>query len=268
VDQQAPAGLREQLVATIQAARRLVRAHVDLARAEAGEIVDEVKRMVGLALGALGLLLVVAQLVLIGGLLFVGEWLFGSIGWGVLHGALLFLDLALVLALLAVGVAGSRLARDVVFAALLGGVVGVALAFDLAHQGWTSLGDQVAGTVEPAWRAAITALVATAIVGAVLGFLTRVRAGLGAAFGAAVGGAVLGAIVGLISATSMSGQVGAALGVVVGLIAWPLLSGWGAARTGIDGEALRARLTPDQTIEQAKETIEWVRARVPLAPKS
>jgi hypothetical protein len=39
-------------------------------------------------------------------------------------------------------------------------------------------------------------------------------------------------------------------------------------RTGVDGEALMKRFTPTETIELTKETIEWVRARTPLAPKS
>jgi hypothetical protein len=268
VDQQAPPGLREQLRATIEAARRLVRAHVALARAEAGEIVDEVKRLVGLALGALGLLLLTGLLLVIGGLLFLGEWLFGSIGWGVLHGTLLLLDLALVLALLAVGIPGRRLGRDVVVAAALGLVAGLVLGFDFAHRGWSSLGDQVAGSIDPAWRATVTAVVALAVVGAVIGFIARLRAGAGAALGAAVGMALLGAVIGLVTAASIAPQVGAALGVLVWLVAWPVLSGWGAARTGIDGEALKAKFTPEATIAETKETIEWVRARVPLAPKS
>jgi hypothetical protein len=268
VDQQASPGLRQQLLATIEAAKRLVRAHVALARAEASEIVDEVKRLVGLALAALGVVLLAAMLLFVGGMLFLGEWLFGSIGWGVLHGSLLLVDLAVVLTLLALDVPGRRLGRDVVIALVLGLVVGLALGFDLTHQGWSSLGDQVAPTVDPAWRAAATAAGCLAVVGAVLGLLSRIRAGVGAAIGGAIGAALLGVILGLITAASIAPQVGAALGVLAGLIAWPILSGLGVARSGIDGEALKAKFTPDRSIEQAKETIEWVRARVPLAPKS
>ena len=52
------------------------------------------------------------------------------------------------------------------------------------------------------------------------------------------------------------------------LIAWPILAGYGVARRGIDTEALKARFYPTQTIETTKETIEWVRERTPLGPKS
>ena len=39
-------------------------------------------------------------------------------------------------------------------------------------------------------------------------------------------------------------------------------------RTGVDGEAIMKKFTPEETIGLTKETIEWVRARTPLAPKS
>ena len=268
MDDRQPLGLREQLMATIAAVKRLARAHIALARAEAGEIVDEVKRLVGLVAAAVGLLLFMLLLLTIGALLFLGEWLFGSIGWGVLLGSLLLVDLAVVAVLLAVGIVGSRLGRDLAVAAGLGLIAGIVLGLDLTHRGWTSLGDSIAATSDPAIRTTAVAVVGLALVGAVVGFIARIRSGAGAAFGAAVGGAVLGAIVGLITAASIAPQVGAALGVLVGLIAWPILSGWDAKRTGVDGEALKAKFSPDETISEAKETIEWVRARLPLAPKS
>jgi len=263
-----PPGIREQIGATIGAGKRLLRAHVDLARAEASEIVGEVRRMVALAGLALGLLFMVALMLTLGLLLFLGEWLFGSIGWGVLLGTVLLLDLALVALLVALGVAGSRIGTAFVVAVVLGIVVGVVLGFDLTHRGWTTVADQVAPTVDPQWRAIITAIVGLAIVGAVLGLIGGLRGGRGSAGGGFVLGAVLGAILGWITSIEIVGTIGAALGVLVALIAWPTIAGLGVMRTGIDGEALKQRFVPDQTIELTKETIEWVRARTPLAPKS
>ena len=44
--------------------------------------------------------------------------------------------------------------------------------------------------------------------------------------------------------------------------------GAGIARGGFDSDALKDRFWPAKTIEATKETIEWVRERTPLSPKS
>jgi hypothetical protein len=263
-----PPGIREQLGATFGAGKRLLRAHVDLAKVETGEILDEVKRMVALAAVALVLLFVTGLLLTIGLMLFLGEWLFGSIGWGVLLGTFLFLDLAAVALLLALGVRGARLGSSFALAAVISIVVGVVLGFDLAHRGWTSMGESIAPTLDPSTRPLLVAVVTLAVVGAILGIVGGLRRGNGASIGGLIGGAVLGVLLGLVSSVAIPGTVGAALGVWVALIAWPVLAGRDVLRTGIDGEAIRQRFMPDQTIELTKETIEWARARTPLAPKS
>lgn len=193
-----PPGLRDQAGSTFRAAKRLLTAHVNLAKAEAGEIAGEVGRMVALIALALGLLLTVGILFLVGLPLFLAEWLLGSIGWGVLLGTFLLIDLAAVVLLGAVGVGKGRQ-----FSAwLVGAILGVALGAVL----WT-------------W-------------------------------------------------TGLPQTVDVALGIWLGLVAWPIAAGIFVARSGIDGEALKQRFIPDQTIEMTKETIEWAKARMPLAPKS
>ena len=263
-----PRGIREQLGATIAAAKRLIQAHVDLAKAEAAEIVDEVKRVVALAGLALGLVLMVAMLLTLGIPLFLGEWLFGSLGWGVLLGTFFLLDLAAVALLLAVGVSGRRLGTSLGVGVLIGIGVGLVLGLDLTHRGWTSLGESIAPNLDPTTRPLVVAVAALAVVAGIVGLLAGIRRGAGGAFGGLIAGAILGALLGLLTSTTIPGTVGAALGVWVALIAWPVLAGRSVMRTGIDGEALKQRFIPDQTIELTKETIEWVRARMPLAPKS
>jgi hypothetical protein len=193
-----PPGLRDQLGSTINAAKRLGRAHVDLAKAEAGEIAGEVGKLIALIALALGFLFAVGILIAVGVPLFLAEWLLGSMGWGVLLGAFLLLDLALITVLVALGYSRGRLSFAFLVAVVVGAAVGALL--------W-------------AW-------------------------------------------------TEVPRTVDVALGIWVGLIAWPILAGIGVARKGIDGEAFKQRFMPDQTIELTKETIEWVRARTPLAPKS
>ena len=261
-------GLRTQAGSTFSAGKRLIRAHVDLGKAELADIVDEVKRMVALIGAAVGILFVAGLLFLIGGMLFLGEWLFGSIGWGVLLGFLLLADVALVLILLAVDVKGGRIGSAFVVAAIAGIVVGVLLALNLTHRGWTALGDSVAAGYDPQTRAVLLAIGVTAVVLGVLGFLARIRNGLGAGIGGLIVGAIVGAILGAVTVVEIPIGPAAATGVLVALVAWPILAARDVMRTGVDGEALKKKFTPDETIGLTKETIEWVRARMPLVPKS
>ena len=261
-----PLGLRDQVGATIGAARRLIQAHLDLAKAEASEIAGEVGRLVGLVAVALGLLFMVGLMLTLGLLLFLGEALFGSIGWGVLLGTVLLVDLAIVAVLLALGVTARRLGAAFGTAVVLGLAAGVVLGLDLTHRGWVATADQVLPTIVASERARNLAVLSLAGIGAVLGIVSGLRgAGVGRGF---VLGAVGGAVVGLVTSAEIAPNVGAAIGVLVWLFAWPTLAGLGVMRTGIDTEALKQRFVPDQTIELTKETIEWVRARTPLAPKS
>jgi hypothetical protein len=263
-----PVGLRAQLGATFAAGKRLIQAHVDLAKAELADIVDEVKRMVALIGAAIGILVVAGFLFLIGGTLFLGEWLFGSIGWGVLLGFLLLADVALALVLLALDVKARRIGSAFVVAAVAGIVVGALLALNLTNRGWTALGDQVAAAYNPDTRTVLLALGISAAVLGVLGFLLQIRNGFGAAIGGLIAGAVVGALLGGLTVIEIPAQAGAATGVLVALIAWPILAGRDVMRTGVDGEALAKKFTPEATIGLTKETIEWVRARMPLVPKS
>ncbi|HJW22839.1 MAG TPA: phage holin family protein, partial [Candidatus Limnocylindrales bacterium] len=144
-----PPGIRAQIGATIEAGKRLVRAHIELAKAELGEIMGAVGRMVGLFAAAFVLVLFAATLLAIGGLMFLGEWLFGSIGWGVLLGVLLFLDIAVTAVLLALDVSARRVGTSVGIAVVVGVVVGIVMAFDLTHRGWTAVGDSVAAAYDP-----------------------------------------------------------------------------------------------------------------------
>ena len=263
-----PLGLRAQLGATFAAGKRLFRAHVDLAKAELSEIVDEVKRMVALIGAAIGVLVLAGLLFGIGVFLFLGEWLFGSIGWGVLLGTLLLVDIAVVAFLLALDVKAGQLGRAGILALVVGAIVGTVLALDLTHRGWTGLGDVVASYYDASTRTVLLAVGASAGVGAVLGLLARSRGGFGAAIGGLIVGAIVGALVGGLTVISLPSTVGAAIGALVILIVWPALAVRDLIRTGVDGEAIMKKFTPEETIGLTKETIEWVRARVPLAPKS
>ena len=265
----AAAGLRAQIGATRAALGRLLASHINLARAEFGEIMAEVKRLAtGFGI-AFAVLLFAGLLLSVGGPLFVGEWLFGSMGWGLLHGLELCIAIAVVAILGVLAATRSQVIRTFVLALILGIVVGIAFGLDLANQGWSRLGDSSFPGLEPGIRPLLVAEGVSAAVLAVLGLLLGARSGgVGGAFGGAFIGAILGAVLGSFTAISWGPRPGAAAGVAVGLAAWPAALGWSVYRHGVDLEALKARLYPQQTIETTRETIEWVRKQTPLGRKS
>lgn len=136
-------GLRAQLGATRDALKELVAAHLDLARAEFEEIKGEVARAAAMAgvVAAAGLLLGV--LLPVGGLLFLGEWVFGSMGWGLLHGTELLLGVMVAAVLFALRVGGVRIHL------LVAVLVGVAVALLVA------LGLPAVTAIDPGLRVAI-----------------------------------------------------------------------------------------------------------------
>lgn len=116
-------GLGEQFGRTRSAVVGLVGAHARLAKAEFEEIAGAVKRAALLGGIALALLLVAGMLVSIGTILWLDEWIFGSLGWGAVHGGFLLIAVAVTLALFIIP--GS--ARRIGLAVLVGLVVGAAV---------------------------------------------------------------------------------------------------------------------------------------------
>jgi hypothetical protein len=228
----------------------------------------EVGRAAALGGLAFALLFLAGLLVPIGLLLFLGEWIFGSIGWGVLLGSLLLIDVAVVAALVAVGLPGSRLGRAFLLALLLGVVVGIVLGLDLTNRAWTAVGDGLMPGVDVGFRPLAIAVLSLALIGGVIGLIGGLRAPGGSAVGGLFVGAFTGIVLGVLTAVALGPRVGAAFGALATFLAWPALMGLDVSRTGIDGEALKARFYPDLTIETTKETIEWVRQRTLLGRKS
>ena len=266
----APKGIREQLSATIEAALRVGRAHVGLARAELGEIASEGKRVGILAGIAFGLLLFAGLLVPVGLTLFLGEWIFGSIGWGLLLGSELAIGGAIVLVFAGLYVPGERIAAQLLIALVAGVVLAVLLALDLPHRAFTSLGTSLLPAMDPGPRPLVVGLLVGLVVGALVGLVLGLLRRLGAAgtVAAALGLAILGLVVGAIVAIDFSLAVAIALGLALALALWPALVGLDTYRRGIDLEAIKNKFYPRLTVETTKETIEWVRKQRPLGPKS
>ena len=247
---------------TIRAGRRLAAGHVDLAKAELAAILADAKRAAALGGLALALLLFVGILVPVGMALFLGEWLFGSMGWGILHGTLFFVGAAVVLVLAALRISGAYLARAFVAAALIGIAVSVALGLAWPNAAYVSIGTSVVPGVEAGVRPLVVGVAIWAAIGGLLGLLLGARAGGGGgAFGGLLGGAILGALAGAFTAISFSLRVGIAVGISVALVAWPILAA--LALRGYDWEELRRRFVPQASIDAARETKDFIQARLP-----
>jgi hypothetical protein len=174
-DAEAP-GLREQIGATRDSAKRLIGAHVELAKAEIGDVADEIKRVAILAGVAIGAAIAAALLVSIGLPLFLGEWIFGSIGWGILDGLLLLLAIGIAAVLLAVRISPARIGRSLLGGVIVGVIVGLALLLNATNRGWSLLGDSILPLAADDVRPLATALVVLPVIGGVLfGLLSLIQ---------------------------------------------------------------------------------------------
>jgi hypothetical protein len=257
-----PPGIREQVARTFGAGRRLADAHVTLAKAELAVILEDAK-LVAIQVGvALALLIYVGLLVPVGMALFMGEWIFGSMGWGILHGTLCSVATAVVLILGALRVSPRYLAGMLLVAVLAGAVVGVLLGFALPNAAYAAIGTSLVPGVDVGSRPLLVGMALWAVVLGLVGALGGGRVGgAGGAFGGLVAGALLGALAGALTAISFSLQVGAGLGVTTALIAWPVLGALGLR--GFDPAQLKARFMPQASIDAARETMSYVQERLP-----
>jgi hypothetical protein len=252
-------GLGEQFGRTRSALIGLVRSHINLARAEFSEIADEVKRAAALGGIALMLFFMTGILIVVGMLLYLGELIFGSIGWGVLDGAELLIAAIVLLILAIVDLSPGRAVAAFIVALGVGLVVAGLLGVD-----WNGFAQR-----NPTLPAAVVMSIATgAVIVAALGVVLAASFGRGPAIGALLAGAVVGALLGWLASFGPGLRVASALGLAALLLFWPIVAAVMVFRNGVDTAKLKDRFVPDQTIATTKETIEWVREQMPLGPKS
>lgn len=269
-------GFRAQFGATRAAAARLVGAHIALARTELSEIAGAIARVAALLGAAVGLVLFAATLVTVGTSLFFGEWLFGSMGWGIVHFTELALAVALGCVVLAVDVPASRFRNPTLISLIAGVLVAVVGGLYLFNRLWDQLGAVAAPGLDPATRPLVVGTAVGAALGAAIGLIAGGRSNSGGSIGRIIAGAIgwavlgaaLGAMVGAFSSITFSWQVAIAMGLATALGSWIAFVAADVARRGFDTEAFGRKFYPSQTIEATKETIEWVRQRTPLGPKS
>ena len=241
-----------------------MQAHVDLAKTELSAIAGQIGRIAALGAVAFVVILMAGLLGIIGVALFLGEWLLGSLGWGVLHGILAFTTIAVAAGLMAVGVGGDRIARSLVIGFAVAVVVGVALGLEWPNQVYATVGESARLNINPTDRPLIVGLLVGALVGVLVAIpaVIRIESGGGRA-ATIVGLAVVGAIAGSFSAITFGPQVGAGVGITIGYLTWLALMGVDVARRGVDLDGMKERFYPAQTIETGKETLEWLQKRMP-----
>ena len=252
-------GLGEQFGRTRSALVGLISAHVNLAKAEFGEIAGQLKRAAAFGGVALLLLLLAGMLVVIGTTLFVGEVVFHSIGWGVLLGSELLIGSAALLVLAIIDLGWARAFSSFVVALGIGLAVTGVFAVD-----WAAISRNNTGLPGGLVLAVLTGVVVFGLLGAVLGS----SFGRGAATAGLVAGAVFGALLGALASAHLGLRVSVALGLAALLLFWPICAAVLVFRHGFDFDKLKDRFMPDQTIATTKETIEWVREQMPLGRKS
>jgi hypothetical protein len=244
------------------ALRDFIRAHVDLARAEAEEIKGEVARASGLAGVAILSVIFAIFLVVLASFLFFGDLIFGSMGWGILLGTELLIAIAITAVLVALRVPG--LGRQVGLALLPGIAVGLVFGFNLPNRLFTWIGQTLNLSLDPAYMPLVVGMVLTGFIAAFLAFILVARSGsgVGSAVGAFFVGLVLGMLFGAFLSVAFGWQPAAALGTATFLACWPIFMGLQTQRQGIDTDELARRFYPKTTIDTTKESIEWAKARV------
>lgn len=251
-------GLRAAFGRTRAAAQGLLNAHIALLKAELEAAIREVAIIAGLA--ALALVLVILMLILIwvGTWLFLGEWLFGSMGWGILHGTLFTIALIVPIGLNLAGGSVGAWARAFVISLVIASALSLLFAFNVLRNSAVWLGEQLQPSLSLAPSALPTlgaAIVGALVVTILLVVLLRpvnlvVRV---------VGGLVLGLILGAIFGSVTFDTKGAiAVSVTVALIAWIALSAALALRRGIDPRARYEKLIPRASMAQFAATRAYV----------
>jgi uncharacterized membrane protein YqjE len=256
-------GLREQVGRTRSAFVGLVAAHVKLARLEFEEIGGALKTAAALGGCALLLILLGSTIFSVGLFLWIGEWAFGSIGWGGLLGMELCVAIGVVVLLGLMGLGWSRTGLALVLA-----VAFAVVALPVAYQSWKQipLGLSITGWPEEAQRtvwAVLDVVWGVAIFTILFGVLTVRWRDWDITRDSMYTGAIVGACVGILSVTHSV----VAIAIAVGLCAWPIWAGILLAGHGVDMDKLKARYLPNQTIDTTKETIEWMREQLPLGPR-
>lgn len=237
------------------AGQKLADAHIELLRAELTVAGRELGIVIGMAVAILVLAVVAGLLLVIGTCLFLGEWLFGSMAWGIVHGVSFFVALIVPLALDLAGGRRDAFARGLVAALMVTIVLWALFASNLLRDSAVNMARSLESSlaIEPAFLPTLVGLVAGAVVlGVACLVLGLRRGGVGRLL---VLGLLVGAIVGAILGSVTFDTKGAlAIALTIGLIAWIGVTILVAVRTGFDPEGRYEAMVPRESIAMAQDT--------------
>ena len=196
-------GVGEAIGEARAAFMRMAGAHLALLRAELSLAGKELGIIIGLGAAALALAILIGLLLYIGSWLFFGERLFGSMGWGMIHGSLLNVA---IIGFIGVNLAGGSTRSygwGFVVGLITGVVVAVVLATNALPQGATTVAGEAQQSIDLSKNllATLTGIVVGAAVLALAVLLVGWRQKLRGKrlawviVASALGGAFIGAIV-------------------------------------------------------------------------
>jgi len=242
---------------------RMLDAHVALLKAELAIAGQQLGIIVGLAIAALIVAFLVLILLYVGFFLFLGEWLFGSMGWGLIHGTLL--GTALIVGV-AVYLAGGQIGAYG-WGALGGVVIGVGLFIvlwlNVPHEGAKTTVAELLSDVdlERNFMAMLVGIVVGGVVVAIGALIAgwRNEWSFGSPVALLIGGFVIGAFFGAILGPVFWGfRVAGAIALMVGLLTWMIAGVLLAYRRGFDPESRYANLIPRESIAAFEKTRDFM----------
>jgi hypothetical protein len=252
-------GVREAVGGVRASFMRMIDAHVQLLRAEFGVIGREIGIIAGLVVAAIAVAILTGILLYVGGALFLGDWLFGSMGWGIIHGTLLAVA---IIGFVGVDLAGGDVRRygwGFVIGIVTTVLVALFLLSNVGNEGGEATRRWLVDSFQTEqlpfgdeWLVFLSGIVIGAVVGAIIGLIVvwRGRLGGSARTGAVVGLALVGAIVaGIWLPTRYEAADGVlGLAIALGFVAWIVAGLMLAARAGFDPEGRYAKLVPRESI--------------------
>jgi hypothetical protein len=165
-------------VATKGSARALIDAHVELGKAEMGEIAGKIKKIAAFSGVAVAAAIGASLLLLVGLPLFLGEWIFGSMGWGLLHGLLFLTAIIVAMVLLVIDMPAARIGAAYLVGIVVAVGVGLVLGLNLTNRLWGFAGDALLPQAAPDVRPLAAAMVVLPLGLAVLSGLAGLAGGL------------------------------------------------------------------------------------------